>query len=256
MKKTLQHRVLEYLKNNPGMSLKDLASIMEININSLKTIVYKLKSMGYIEKAGKGFILTQQGEKFLEYLNKITNMEQQATVLGSRITREESVMSINESIIQKEIETEQKTTIKHEKPSVKPQSNEDTRSLLENIVNKINELEKRLNQLELQFKNLEKALNLQQKKIEQVSIHPPVMSYNEALTKYGSLIEKMISENKLFKIGSLVVDFAFYTSFKSKFPIKIADIDKLDQYEKLLLEEMRREALVVLHAGREYKLIE
>jgi len=57
------------------------------------------------------------------------------------------------------------------------------------------------------------------------------------------------------RIGSLVVDSTFYHEFKSRFPLKVSDIDKLTTYEKLLLEEMRREALVILHAGKEYRLV-
>jgi len=70
LKKTLQHRVLETLRDNPGLSPKDLASILEVDINKIKVILYKLKTAGYIEKAGKGFLLTQRGMKFLEYLEK------------------------------------------------------------------------------------------------------------------------------------------------------------------------------------------
>lgn len=257
MKKSLQHRVLEELRDNPGLSLKDLALTMGISVNSLKNITYKLKSMGYVEKAGKGYILTQQGEKFLEYLNKKTSVGYQVSIPNKiRASQEGITTSVDESTLRKEIGSEQNAVNQHEKLTVEPCLGESTMMLLGDLLSRLSELEKRINKLEAHFKNLEKALKSQQKKPEQLSIYPPVMTYNEALSKYGSYVEKMINENKVVKIGSLLVDLNFYINFKSKFPLKVIDIDKLDQYERLLLEEMRREALVVLHAGKEYRLIE
>ncbi|MEM4976428.1 MAG: Mn-dependent transcriptional regulator, partial [Desulfurococcaceae archaeon] len=80
--------------------------------------------------------------------------------------------------------------------------------------------------------------------------------YSYAQAKLGGLLDKIIAENKLVRVGSLVVDAQFFSEFNSKFPIKVSDLDKLTSHERVLLEEMRKEALVILHAGREYRLID
>ena len=64
MKKTLRQKILEEVKSNPGLSLKELSRLLEVSQNTLKNIVYKLKSEGYIEKAGDGYVITPRGERF------------------------------------------------------------------------------------------------------------------------------------------------------------------------------------------------
>jgi DNA-binding Lrp family transcriptional regulator len=257
LKKTLQHRVLELLRDNPGITLKDLASTIGIDPSKLKALIYKLRSLGYIEKAGKGYILTQRGESFLHYLNRVSKVESRDEGIslneGSHAPTE---VPVEEARAQNTVRIDIEPHVEHAEASSKVRTSEDIMVIIENMMNKIRELDRRLNRLEEQLRNIEKALTSHQKRSEPVSIEPPVMLYSEALSKYGSLVEKMLGENKILKIGSLIVDSGFYVNFKSKFPIRVVDVEKLNQHERQLLEEMRREALVVLHAGKEYRLIE
>lgn len=247
MKKTLQHRVLETLRDNPGLSPKDLASILEVDINKIKVILYKLKTAGYIEKAGKGFLLTQRGMKFLEYLEK--GVSEAGEKKTSEIRETQPPTPQEEQAIQL-------TEIQSVTSTVNRETSIEYRELINEILNRISLLEKKVASLENQVRNIELALQSRREKRENgLTIDPPVQPYNEAYTKYGSIIDRLINENKLVRIGSLVVDSTFYHEFKSRFPLKVSDIDKLTTYEKLLLEEMRREALVILHAGKEYRLV-
>jgi hypothetical protein len=257
LKKTLQHRVLELLRDNPGMTLKDLASTIGIDPGKLKALMYKLRSLGYIEKAGKGYILTQRGEGFLHYLERVSRVESRDE--AERLNEHSYAFTevpVEEAKAQNTVRTDIESRVQHEEASSKVKPGEDIMVIIGNMMNKIRELDKRLNHLEAQLRSIERALILHQKRSEPVSIEPPVMSYSEALSKYGSSLEKMLGENKVLKIGSLIVDSGFYVNFKGKFPIRVVDVEKLSQHERQLLEEMRREALVVLHAGKEYRLIE
>jgi len=237
LKKTLRQKILEEVKSNPGLSLKELSRLLEVSQNTLKNIVYKLKSEGYIEKAGDGYVITPRGERFLDFLEK-----RRTTSLGEEVGGEEP---------------EERVAKEESIPSTRTRSiARSEQELLNNIVNKLRELEKRVSMLEAQMKNLELAIASSRHKREGViTIDPPIQPINEAISKYGSLIDKLINENKLVRVGSLVVDASIYQEFKSRFPIKTSDIDKLNPLERQLLEEMRREAIVILHAGKEYRLV-
>jgi len=237
LKKTLRQKILEEVKSNPGLSLKELSRLLEVSQNTLKNIVYKLKSEGYIEKAGGGYVITPRGERFLDFLEK-----RRTTILGEEVG---------------EKEPEERVAKEESPPSTCTQSiARSEQELLSNIVNKLRELEKRVSMLEAQMKNIELAIASSRHKREGViTIDPPIQPINEAISKYGSLIDKLINENKLVRVGSLVVDASIYQEFRSRFPIKTSDIDKLNPLERQLLEEMRREAIVILHAGKEYRLV-
>lgn len=246
MNKPLLHRVLEILRENPGLSIKELSTLLDISVERVRGLLYKLKSSGFIEKAGKGYMLTERGLRFLEYLEK------SKTPIHREEKPVEETMRIHE-------ETPQPTP--PETPAIgSVQVATEISQFQDTIIDlkkKVEVLEKRIEELERALKNLEKAIQARQKRTESLVLEEPVMFYNDVVNKYGQVyVEKMISENKVKKIGTLIVDSEFYKEFKAKFPIKIQDIDKLSHHEKILLDEMRREAMVVLFAGREYRLVE
>ncbi|MEM4751609.1 MAG: winged helix-turn-helix transcriptional regulator [Desulfurococcaceae archaeon] len=245
MKKSLQHRLLEVLKGNPGVSVKELASILEVDVNKVKVAAYRLKSMGYIEKAGRGYIVTKRGLQFLNYLE--SRLASKTDVEKARKTLEEKREASTEAPPSKEPVREMSRGMGT------PQVVEDT---INTLIEKLQELERRIISLEARVRGLEGVVASTQKRPDITSLLDPVMYYNEAVTKYGSLIEKMLSDKRLIRIGSLVVNTEFYAHFKSRFPIKLSDVEKLSPHEKILLEEMRKEALIVLHAGKEYRMVE
>jgi len=238
LKKTLRQKILEEVKNNPGLSLKELSRLLEVSQSTLRSIIYKLKSEGYIEKAGDGYVITPRGERFLDFLEK-----RSTTILGEEVGEKEP--------------EEQVAKGESPSPTCTQSIASSEQELLSNIVNKLRELEKRVSMLEAQMKNIELAIASSRHKREGViTIDPPIQPINEAISKYGSLIDKLINEKKLVRVGSLVVDASIYQEFRSRFPIKTSDIDKLNPLERQLLEEMRREAIVILHAGKEYRLVD
>lgn len=237
MKQTIYQRILEVLKENPGVSVKELAVMLGLNANRIRTLTYKLRSLGYIEKAGRGFVITEQGLRFLEYISK---------------------KATTSSDIASETRTEEHTKPPVEFEHTTQLANKSTLPDTNSIIEKLREIERRLVALETKMKNLEKAFSTITRRKPEANyvLETPVMYYNDATSKHGPVIDKMVGDGKLVKIGSLVVDTCFYASFKSKFPIRVVDVDKLTPHEKLLLEEMRKEALVVLYAGKEYRLVE
>lgn len=243
--KTLRHKILEAMRDNPASSLKNIASLIGVNVNLVKTIAYKLKSQGYIERTGRGYVLTERGLRLLKYMEKRTKETTQLTEKPIEEIKPEITPTLTS------IEERRESSLRYEQI---PEMSELIQTLRE-ISDKIRELEKRLVNLEAQVHSIEKALVSTQRKTGSFSLETPVMTYNEAVSKYGPQIEKLLSENKVIRVGSLVVDLEFYNYFRSKFPIKTIDVDKLSIHERQLLEEMRKEALVVLHAGREYKLV-
>lgn len=252
MKKSLYQKFLEALRDNPGASVKELASLTGLSVSKLRVVVYKLKTMGYVERAGKGYIVTERGLKFLEYLSRGSQARAPEETGVQPLELAEKVISGESDVRADAKATEVPQT------SVREQTCESGVPVsLVDVVERLRVLERRVQNLETQVKNLEKAITATQRKYETRSpLEALVMHYSEAIAKYGPLVDKMVSEGKVVRVGSLVVDAEFYNSFKSKFPIKLVDLEKLSAHEKQLLEEMRKEALVVLHAGKEYRLVE
>lgn len=246
--------ILELIRDNPGISIRDISATIGISMEKARTVLYELKAKGYVEKTGRTYILTDKGKKFLEYIEHA-----RATTVKPETVAQDTVHTIQEEphkeiLKQPSVETQTvpKTT---EKTKIEV---EDIRTFMENILVKISDLEKRVSNIERTVRDIEKAIESVQRKKQPVDVflEVPLMPYGYAATKLGSILDKLIAENKLVRIGSLVVDSQFYNEFKSKFPIKLSDLDKLTLHERTLLEEMRKEALVILHAGREYRLID
>jgi len=244
--KPLVHRVLEILRENPGLSVKELSTLLDISVERTRGLLYKLKSSGFIERAGKGYMLTERGLRLLEYL------ERSKTLLHPEEKPVEETMRIHEEAPKPtlpETPTTGSTQVVAELVQFQ--------NVIVDLKRRVEALEKRIEELEWALRNLEKAVQAKQKRSESLVLEEPVMFYSDVVNKYGQVyIEKMISENKVKKVGALVVDSEFYKEFKAKFPIKIQDVDKLSHHEKILLDEMRREAIVVLFAGKEYRLVE
>jgi predicted transcriptional regulator len=232
--------VLEAIRDNPGITLKELIEVVGTSQNLARTILYRLKAEGYIERAGKGYVLTKRGESFLKFLETQKSGEVEEVEAKTQPTSATPVQEPE----QLKLQVREQTT------------SQDVLEAISNLEARLRELERRVASLESTVRSLEHALaTYTQKKRETLTIEPPVQPYSDAVSRYGVHVDKLLSEGKLMRVGGLVVDASFYENFKSKFPIRVSDVERLDPHEKALLEEMRREALVVLHAGREYRLV-
>ncbi|WP_448577286.1 winged helix-turn-helix domain-containing protein [Thermosphaera sp.] len=239
-KRTYTHIILEYLNNYPGSSIKDISSSTGLSPVIVRKILYKLKNDNYVEKSGNGYVLTERGSKLLEYIASKTIQHHED---GEKVPENASRL---EDWKQERVKPEGEPL----RESVSELLTDDTRTRLEAI-------EKRLSRIEKEIEELRKALNyLTEPKKESKMLPSPVLSFNDAQTVLGGLFERMLYEGKIVRIGKLVVEKSFYEQFRRKFPLKTSDIEKLNDAEKILLEEMRREALVILYAGRELRLVE
>jgi DNA-binding MarR family transcriptional regulator len=247
--KPLTYRVLEALYKNPGLSAKELSELLGVSVEKTRSVLYKLKSSGFVEKAGRGYVLTERGVRFLEYLEKSKRPARCESAEGAAgettRTREEAAREVAPSPLTPESRGGEVVTPAHA-------------NALEELRKRIEVLEKRLEDLERTVRDLERALQARQKRAESSGfLEEPVMFYSDAVSRYGqALVERLISEGRVKRVGVLLVDSEFYREFRAKFPIKVQDVDKLSHHEKVLLDEMRREAMVVLFAGREYRLVE
>lgn len=239
-RRTYTHVILEYLNTYPGSSIKDISNSTGLSPVIVRKILYKLKNDNYVEKSGNGYVLTERGSRLLEYIASKT------------IQHRESAEKAQESSAQLE-----KLTGERVKEGYEPLPESVSESIADETRLRLDAIEKRLSRIEKEIEELRKALNyLIEPRRESKMMPSPVLSFNDAQAVLGSLFERMLYEGKVVRIGKLIVERSFYDQFKKKFPLKTSDIEKLSDTEKILLEEMRREALVILYAGRELRLVE
>ncbi|MEM4748572.1 MAG: hypothetical protein QXJ64_10410 [Thermosphaera sp.] len=242
-KKTYTHIILEYLSTYPGASIKDVSKSTGLPQLIVRKILYRLKNDNYVEKSGKGYILTQKGQGLLNYISS-------KSLSQDRDQRKNSDVEPVKNHKEFEVSETPSGTEKVETPVERKMFTND-------LTSRVEALEKRLLRLEKEIEEVKKALSgLGEMKRESKPLSSPVMTYSDAQNLLGNLFERMLYEGRLIRVGRLIVDKAFFEEFKKKFPLKTSDIEKLSDAEKILLEEMRREALVILYAGRELRLVE
>ncbi|MEM1662203.1 MAG: winged helix-turn-helix transcriptional regulator [Desulfurococcaceae archaeon] len=235
MSKTLTSKVIQFLAENPGATIKDISRALNINQDLARSIVYRLKNRGFVEKSGDGYVVSDKGQWFLREVVRTKQEE----------SRKESV-----SEVQQQLEKEA--------------GNGKTEVNRFQIITRINELMNRIKSIEDQLMSIKEELESLKKKVDNWKLservftrrlHKPVVSIQEAIGMYGGLLESMRSEGSVIVIGSLAVDREFYEEFRKKFPIPIDEKNRLSEYEQILLEEMIRDARVIVSGGKFYKLI-
>lgn len=236
MKETLTSRIMHFLAENPGATIKEVANALGISQELARSIIYRLKSRGFVEKSGDGYVLSSKGTWFIEGVLKTKHTSE--TLRESRERAETFMASPS--------------------PATSPtMSDEQIYSMIGDLENKIKQIEEQLVKIKDEICSLKKELD-KRKRVERVSVkrlHKPVMSLQEAINTYGGLLESMRTEGSIVLIGSLAVDREFYEEFRKKFPLPIEDKERLSEYEQILLEEMVRDARVIVSGGRFYKLI-
>lgn len=242
-KKTLTRLVLEILDSYPGSSLRDISQLTGIDIVRVREAVERLRLYGMLSKVGQGYVLTEKGKEYLKNL----------------VSTEESQVKPVETPREREIEETSNEPASPPRPDdggEKPLSMLSMR--LEELEKKLAGLEKKVSEIENALRQLEDALSRSQtvRQSTQIVTEDVVVPVGDAVRKYGSMIDKWLREGRYIQVGSLMVEASFYESFKSKFPLKISEYSALSPVEKTLLEEMRKEGLVIVHAGKEYRLVE
>ncbi|ADI31753.1 winged helix-turn-helix domain-containing protein [Staphylothermus hellenicus] len=279
MKKTLTAKVLEIVWQNPGSTIKDVAIMLNISLPTARAILYKLKNNGYIEKTGKGYILTSKGEWFI---NNVLLKEKTGGKESIEQKPEEKPVKTERVIVKNKREAEED---KKEIQAVIEQKQlvgleEKVMAKIKLLESRINELEKTIQRITADLESIKNMLKTGKEhakimeKTEKPSSKPalalgtkkparntenklpaPIMYVYEAKNTLGPLLDSLIRSGKAEIIGSLIVDSEFYKEFKKRFPITISEAERLPPMEKKLLEEMNREAIVIIHAGKYYKLV-
>ncbi len=255
-KKTLMLRILEFLKEYSGATIKDIATTLGISMSLARTVVYRLRNNGYIEKAGKGYILTEKGEWFV---NKFGEPRE-----GS--VEEVSIEAAYETVLPREQEVEAGVKAQEYK-TIYPKTSEESLTSLEE---KIRQIEKEIIRIEEQIAGLRQELNKIREELkkaktrrdrgkknekEEKSLPKPIMYINEAMNVLGSVFNTLVYQGRIEVVGRLAVDKKYYEEFIKKFPLSVREAEKLSPLEKTLLEEMKRDARVILYAGKEYRLV-
>lgn len=254
-KKTLTAKILEFIRENPGVGVKDIATMMNISPNLARRIVYSLKSSGYIEKTGMGYIVTDKGEWLLrKLLPSIDGSSGEAPPTEQASMKEEKKEHIK---------------LEAKKDEIEPENREDLDGLKEKLFSLEKRLEEALNIIEETKKQIEKLKQILNEKMKEkekkvgkdrpkekpMKLPMPIMSIEEARSILGSYFNTLVLSGRIVIIGSLAVDSSYYKEFRKKFPISVKDAEKLPPMEQMLLEEMKRDARVIIHGGKYYKLI-
>ncbi len=242
--------VLRFLLENQGASLRDISGALGVNVSVVRGILYRLRNKGLVERLDNKYFVTMAGRKILEATS------------GRAEAREQPGSGESESVVLEPSETP--TVEPAVKPSLKQGGEEHAVAGLEGVLDrvlllekKVGELEKKLAELAREVEGLRKSVEAVLKRRENVEkrLPKPVMTWSEAEKELGDP-RSLVYAGKAVMIGSLLVDPVFYRRFKSRFPLPLRDVEKLDPLEKQLLEELRREGRAYLHAGREYRLVE
>lgn len=263
--KSLTRKVLVFLKDYPGASVKDVATHLGININLARAILYRLKNKGVVEKVGNGYILTKSGEHII---GKISGKEQ---VLEKEHTpNNTSIKEMSRTLIETGPETQKQEEETTSTPATHPVLRETRDEPKIDLMEAIKAVEERIRYLEKELDVIKKevfrikniAENMKQqvqsppaKKSEVEKLPRPVMPIIEARNILGERLHALTYTGKIVVIGSLAIDGDFYKNFISKFPISRREAEKLPEEEKILLEEMKKEGKVYLHCGKEYRLV-
>ncbi len=268
-KKTLMLRILEFLREYNGATIKDISSTLGISMSLARTVIYRLRNNGYVEKVGKGYILTEKGEWFVNKFGESKTTEETKPEEKSEETLKDTEQSPTQPYIQSSVKTLDKYSEKIVEPErrteVSKPVNED---LLRTVEKRIADIEKEIRMLENTLSNLKQELEKTKEELRKAMLHgkrekkkdekglpKPIMPINEAMSVLGSSFNTLVYQGKIEVVGRLAVDREYYNEFIKKFPLPVRDAEKLSPMEKTLLEEMKRDARVILYAGKEYRLV-
>lgn len=251
-------KILLYLNENPGATIKDLSQVFNVAPVTIRNILYRLKNNGYIEKAGNGYILTSKGEWFISHIILSGEKEEEISSTVKEKTEEGEKESISEKTESTKTSQLEKTRDKilekissedlFKKIEFLEREIENLKRIIENLSREVNRIRK-----EITIKNTSSEEKKQDRKSEKLP--KPIMNIREALETLGPLFDELRMKGCIEVIGSVVVDREFYEEFRKRFPIPIKEVETLSPMEKILLDEMIKDARVIVHAGKYYKLI-
>jgi predicted transcriptional regulator len=239
--KTLTVKILEFVRDNPSVSVKEVAEFFNIPQDLARAILQKLRNKGFVRKEGKGFFITEKGEWLLGR--------------GETSRQEPGEKEISE--------TSQPQPGLSEEPSTGGRSVEERLrdvearvKLIEDKLRRIEEALSKISGFDRQSAGEKPRSKLELEGGKTISKPPkPVMSLQEAANQFPALLEQWKIEGVVVQVGSLLVERNFLVDFIKKFPIPVDKVEELQPMEKAVFNELRREALIILHGGKEYKIV-
>lgn len=224
--KSLSSRVLDYISSNPGTTVKEISRELGLSPQLVSRVIQRLKAVGYIEKVGSGYRASGRGVELTNFSRSIEKASSGEEAIGKGV----------------EVERSFSTEV------------EEVKKRIEALERRVSELSRLVKSLNLEVESIKKYLATCRQSSNSERVRS-VMEYDEASTIYGEKLQSLIYSGKLIRVGSIVVDQAFYRLFIEKFPINIREVDELSDEEKTLLEALKESGEIYLHAGKEYRLI-
>ncbi len=237
MSNNIYKKVLTYLKSNPGAGPREIADSLGISINTVRYVLLRLRESGYVVKTSKGGYVFRE-KPSTEGLEDFNYNEDQTKIAEVR-----------------DIEREAKDEVK-----------EDLSELVKALAADFEKLKKEVEDLTARITKLENAFNLMIKSLtadkkdryvglerDVKHVMKPILKVVEA-RNLGLPVEALVRSGEYILVRDLLVSSEFMNEFKRKFPLKVSDVELLDDEEKELLEALIREGLVYLHASKEYRI--
>jgi len=229
---SVEERVLSYLRVNPGATPREVADALGISLVSVRIAINRLRELGYVIRSSKGGYVVRVSQELPTPTDIISNTQS--------ITRDVQQSTENvgfNSIIK----------------------------LVNELSNKISELEGRVGRLEKEVNYIKRSLPKipskhvgsegSDKLISTLKLRN-ILSINEVREIISKPLEEYVREGRVVVINDLVVSSEFLKNFKSKFPIKVSEINKLSPEELKLLEALVRTNQAYLYSGIEYRLLD
>ncbi len=232
-------KVLQFLKDNPGATPREIADALGIPLSLVRISLTRLRESGHVVKSSRGGYLVR--------VSRLIDLKEYGESLNL------SRGSVPQTDIERIFES------------------------LNEIKKDINELRNRLDKVESEIRIIKLALrhHLQlpnvgnerrvtfeerrkthhDKLIEELTKRK-IMHINEAKSYAKYSIDTYVAKGDVVLVSNYLVLKEFFDELKRKFPIRVSDVKKLSNEEKLLLDAMVRDGLVYLHGGREYRLID
>lgn len=210
------------MKVNPGATPREIADALGMSLTSIRIAINRLRELGRVIRSSRG-----------GYVVRVS----QDAVLNDYVRS----------------------------PAQHPAS-EDLLKTIDELISKVSGLESRIERLESEVRLIKKSLPRMPTKrsaggevdkfLSTLRLRG-VMSVSEVR---GLLLERplddYVSGGKVVVVGDLVVCPDFLNSFKSKFPIKVSDINSLSDEEVKLLEALVKANQVYLFSGIEYRILD
>ncbi len=230
---SVEDMVLAYLKENPGSNPRKIADALGLSLARVRVALLRLRDRGQVVRTSRGYVAVAQPRDLEAYQVRGPPASQagiRAAETSSRLDALEKRMSILEA----------RLDALEEKLGLLAEELEKLREAL-----KQRSGEPRIRRARPRVRELGEVL-------EERKVVPLDEARRHAISRS---LKDYLDSGEAVVLGGLVVEKSFYDEFRSRFPIPVGEVSRLNREEKMLLEAMVSEGLAYLHAGREYRLV-